>query len=122
MTKSQTKTLDNLWSKAVHERDKVCCICGKTEGLNAHHIFTRRRMKTRWDLDNGILLCVGHHNRSSLISAHLAPRAFFTWLEGNRGKRWLNALERRSQGLGKGLQFEEVKKCLTKNKSKKSSA
>lgn len=53
--------LDIAWSKAVKEKTPYCIICGRTSYLNAHHIFSRRYMSTRWDLVNGVTLCRGCH-------------------------------------------------------------
>jgi len=56
------KQLDDLWRRAVLKRDNnKCRICGKTIGIQAHHIFSRVRRSTRWELENGITLCRGHH-------------------------------------------------------------
>ena len=109
MKKTEKRKLDRLFQQAILKRDEVCQVCGKTEGLNAHHIFSRSRMNTRWDLENGILLCVGHHTFSNLMSAHLAPRAFFQWLEDKKGKKWLDNLEIRSQMIAKNLDYQLFK-------------
>lgn len=55
------KSLDNLWSYIIKARDRVCAVCGKRDFLNAHHIFSRSKTATRFDLDNGITFCKGHH-------------------------------------------------------------
>ena len=54
---------DIKWSKLVRDRDGKCRVCGKTppSKLDAHHIRPRGRSITRWDLSNGITLCVHHH-------------------------------------------------------------
>lgn len=52
------------WRKAVYERDNYTCqICGERGGkLNAHHIKTyATHPELRFDLDNGITLCVQCH-------------------------------------------------------------
>jgi predicted restriction endonuclease len=60
--KKLEKQLDELWRAAVLKRDKnKCRICSKNSGVQAHHIFSRVRRATRWELDNGIALCGGHH-------------------------------------------------------------
>ena len=53
---------DQLWSRAVHERaGDRCELCGGNPH-SAHHIFTRgSSLATRWDLDNGICLCIRCH-------------------------------------------------------------
>lgn len=86
LTKTQLgKRLDNAWSLAVKIRAKNKCeVCGKTEGLNSHHIVGRRNRMTRWDIKNGVALCVKHH-KFGLQSAHEDPLWFKEWLED---KRW----------------------------------
>ena len=71
------KSLDKLWSDAVKDRDHHRCrFCNGIDGLNSHHIFTRSRKSTRWDIDNGITLCRGHH----IFTAHKSPKKFENWL------------------------------------------
>jgi len=54
--------LDNRWSLIVRNRAKNRCeICGNTQNLNSHHIVTRTNKRLRWDLKNGVSLCVKHH-------------------------------------------------------------
>lgn len=56
-----------LWSAAVRTRDGyVCQYCGTpTKRAEAHHIFTRQHMSTKFDVDNGITLCWPcHHYRA----------------------------------------------------------
>lgn len=51
---------DKLWSLIVRAAGK-CRLCGKAEGLQAAHGFSRRYLGTRWDLRNGWCLCAGCH-------------------------------------------------------------
>lgn len=61
--RSRLKRLaDKLWSLAVRAAGK-CRICGKTDGLQAAHGFSRRYLGTRHDLRNGWCLCAGCHVR-----------------------------------------------------------
>lgn len=90
-----------LWSAIIHKRDKVCQYCQRTGVLNAHHIFTKSKDCTAFSLANGILLCSGHHTLSSDFSAHKTPRAFFSWLEKQKSKEWVDILERQSNGVCK---------------------
>ena len=98
--KKSTKTkikdrLDKKWSAKVREKGRCEC-CGKTGTLHAHHIFTRSKLSTRWDLDNGICLCPGCHTFSATLSAHKAPLEFHRWLESYKGKDFLDRLQEKS--------------------------
>lgn len=71
------KDCDNLWSKIIkHKAGWKCEKCGRDGlGLNSHHIFSRRFKNTRWDLDNGICLCVACH-----FMAHQRSIEFAEWI------------------------------------------
>lgn len=83
------KKLDELWSKAVKERDKQCVVCGRKTNLNAHHIFTRKYKSTRWSLTNGITLCFAHHRHL----AHSEPEKFRDFLISYLGGKEYEALK-----------------------------
>jgi len=106
--KKAIKRLDKVWGQIIHLRDKQCQICGKIEGTNAHHICTKSRMNTRFDLENGILLCCYHHTLSKDMSAHKAHRNFDIWLINKKGKKWLDTLEHRSQIDAHGLDLKLI--------------
>ena len=60
--------LDKAWSLLVKLRAGMKCEiqgCTHKPTLNSHHIFSRKNASTRWDVENGICLCVGHHTMSS---------------------------------------------------------
>jgi hypothetical protein len=63
--KKLEKELDNLWKEIVHFKWKNKCAwpgCDKTNYLSAHHYFHKAQgNKARWLVDNGVLLCYGHH-------------------------------------------------------------
>ena len=112
MTKREIKKLDGIWGKLVHERKPVCECCGKENcRLEAHHIFTRSRRATRWDLENSLLLCSNCHKFSPVLSAHKSPRDFYKWLEQKKGKKWVDALEKKSNAIFKG-NYEDILKTL----------
>lgn len=75
---------DKLWSEAVRLRDGECVLCGKKEGLNAHHWIHSRAQGNlhRWDIKNGITLCYPchvhkvHHYASADITDRLKTEAF----------------------------------------------
>lgn len=53
--------LDKLWRKAIYKKyGNRCLKCGAV-GVEAHHIVRRNKKVLRWDLRNGIALCLDHH-------------------------------------------------------------
>lgn len=88
------KQLDIEWSKYIHGRDKVCQKCGGTGGLSAHHAFGRRHMATRWDVNNGTLLCYPHH----LHWAHRDCGGYMDWFQKKIGEaQYLRLAEAHNQ-------------------------
>jgi len=110
MTKKEMKILDEMWSKKVKSVG-VCEMCGKTSYLNSHHVYSRSNRAVRWDLNNGICLCSGHHTLCN-DSAHKAPADFIDWVRDYRGKVWWDKLVKAKNGLGKYQDFEALKADL----------
>lgn len=56
----------------VLQENKECYVCGKTEGLNSHHVFpgSRRKISEKYGLK--VWLCVYHHTASK-DSVHENP-------------------------------------------------
>jgi len=93
-----TKVADTLWSKIIKERAfNTCEYCWKTTYLNSHHLFTRARRNTRWDLDNWICLCSACHTLSSNFSAHKCPIEFTKRIENLKWKEFIEELSKKSQ-------------------------
>lgn len=79
------KYLDKLWSKCIMKRANYRCeICeflgfryrNMNKRLNSHHILTKKSFPgLRWDLENGVNLCVTHHIFGK-FSAHSDPGWF----------------------------------------------
>lgn len=66
-SKNLIKELDLLWAKIILKKfNHKCAICGKNDRLQAHHIFSRNKRSTRWDIENGICLCSGHHYQAHI--------------------------------------------------------
>ena len=87
--------LDTAWSKLVKLRAGMKCEiegCKHKPTLNSHHIFSRKNRSTRWDIENGLCLCIGHHTMSSKFSAHGNPIAFTYWLEEYKGSDFIDNL------------------------------
>ena len=100
--------LDIAWSRLVkYEYDGKCAYCGKTTHLNSHHIYSRSKKSTRWDLLNGICLCVGHHTFSSTFSAHKTPLEFIEWLTKYKGQDYIDKLRLRANHTVKWMKHEK---------------
>lgn len=92
---------DLLWANLVKLlANEKCEYCGKDSGLNSHHIFSRSNFAVRWDTDNGVCLCAGHHILQN-FSAHKAPLDFAEWLRDKRGQEWYDTLRAKSKLSGK---------------------
>jgi len=92
-----------------------CEYCGKTEYLNSHHVFSRTNYSVRWDVNNGVCLCAGHHVLGN-FSAHKAPLEFADWLKGERGEKWYDKLLLKAKKVVPSMDLEQVKKDLVKQK------
>ena len=87
--KKERKKRDREWSLKIKELlDNKCVICGDTKILHAHHLIPREIKETRWDLENGIVLCPKHHKYSFKISAHRSPISFVIWLKENYPEKY----------------------------------
>jgi len=75
------RKLDKTWADLI-KKDERCEVCGSINGLNAHHWYKKRKAyATRWELDNGISLCISCH-----FEAHQSPGRFMARLEAVWGK------------------------------------
>ena len=70
------KKLLTYWRQACLERAGYKCeypdCTVHVRQLHAHHLYSRRHVNTRYDLDNAICLCAVHHTMGS-FSAHNDP-------------------------------------------------
>jgi 5-methylcytosine-specific restriction endonuclease McrA len=56
------KEAENLWKLACKTRDDFkCVLCGSTEILQVHHVFSRKNKGLFLDVANGLTLCRRHH-------------------------------------------------------------
>lgn len=70
------RQIDAIISKKVRERDLNRCLkCGRQDRVFHHHIFTKTRMTTRWDLRNAVTVCFHCHRW-----AHSAGEEFRRWV------------------------------------------
>jgi hypothetical protein len=93
-----------LWRTMVKDRAGWKCeYCGigidEGKKLDAHHIYTKKNTNTRWDLDNGMCLCVSHHTFSEIFSAHLTPAEFHEWLLEYKGQTFMNTLRNKKNTM-----------------------
>lgn len=97
--KKPTEThLDSLWRNRVYERCYGRCImCGSTSSLECHHIIKRRFRNTRWDINNGALLCQTHH-----IFAESHPREFAALLDKKYGEGFYDGLKKQGNQIFDG--------------------
>ncbi len=103
------KKLDVAWSELVKLRAGMKCEipnCNKTT-LNSHHIYSRSKKSTRWHVQNGICLCVGHHTFSSSFSAHKTPLEFTQWLVEYKGQDYIDRLQIKANTTSKLFAFEK---------------
>jgi len=86
------------WRRQVLERDgHKCQICDPSvvaKRLNVHHLIPRGIKEYRWDVDNGMTLCVRHHTLGT-FSAHKHPFWFVNWLWKTKPKIYFQ-MERRN--------------------------
>ena len=107
-----TKKADNLWSECVKINYNYSCqYCWKKDWLNSHHLFTRARKSTRWNIDNWIVLCQSHHTLSSEFSAHQTWNEFFIWLESIKWREWIDELNEKSHKIIK-VTPEHILACI----------
>lgn len=100
--------LDKAWSELVKLRGGMECeYCGKRSYVQSHHIFSRSKKSVRWDPQNGIALCAGHHTLSSSFSAHKTPLEFTDWLYKYRGVDKIMHLRIRANSISKLHGFEK---------------
>lgn len=82
--KTLIKKLDKAWSEAIKKQAGYKCeVCGKKEGLNAHHYISRINRMLRWETYNGICVCTKHHLFGN-ESFHKNPEWGHFWMEENR--------------------------------------
>lgn len=104
--KSEKKKLkdkcDLLWSKIIKNIGECEKCHSRTKALNSAHIMSRRYLQTRWDLENGLCLCVGCH-----FWAHQNPIEFTHWVEEYLGEDIIEKLRKKANYIGK-VDLEEV--------------
>lgn len=107
------------WANAVKDRAGNKCeypdCTVNSHQLHAHHLYSRRWVTMRYNLDAGICLCAYHHTLSGL-SAHKDPDFKETLILGNVRTRdfFDNLREVRNRTQKNTSQFKQ--ECLEKIK------
>jgi hypothetical protein len=110
---SLIKKADKLWSEIIKLQAKGKCeVCGKTESLNSHHIFSRSNMRMRHNLENGVCACVSHHVWGS-FSAHKSPVEFVEFIKKQRGNGWYEKLRTHYQDPPYPLTIQYYENIIT---------
>jgi len=91
--------MDRDWAYSVKVKAWMMCeYCWSGDNLHAHHMFTRKNMNTRRDLNNGFSLCRDHHTDGD-FSAHLSPDKFTERAKSYRGEEWYNELSAKAVAI-----------------------
>ena len=79
--KQLCKRADDLWSVAVKsDWANRCAVCGSNGKLHPHHIVPRQFESLRYELMNGIALCVQHHIFDGKVAPHQNAAGWLAWL------------------------------------------
>jgi 5-methylcytosine-specific restriction endonuclease McrA len=87
---------DVWFSKAIRARDGKCVYCGRTDTLEAAHIYGRRLRSVRWSMDNCVTLCHYHHRHFTE-----QPIEFRDWLIRLYGEGHMELLREKSRAIFK---------------------
>lgn len=103
MRRKLEKELDDLWREIIYYQYGFACeMCGKKmtpEECHAHHIILRGNFNTRWDLENGSLLCNYNHNYAP-NAPHYDNNKYLEWLNDHRPNGHYKKLLRKSGEKG----------------------
>lgn len=104
LQKKKDKTNSSYWLNKCNDffmsqfRGQPCAICGATDGTVGHHIIPKSRSKAlRFDINNIIVLCPGHHTMGGDMAPHsmsqMVMERYIEWFKVNRTGQWLWAIE-----------------------------
>ncbi len=102
---------DDLWRRII----RAPCVCercgqeGEEKDFEADHIVTRGNLRLRWNLLNGICLCICCHKYKHLSS--MTEIEYQVWVRKEHPERWQYLQELKNQ-LAVELDLEEVNKYL----------
>lgn len=110
------KDCDGLWAKIVKlKAGNKSEYSGKTDSLNAHHVFGKPNFRLRYELDNGVCLTNGEH----FYIAHIQGRKHLIeeLIRNKLGKKRYQELEAMCSGSYKS--FLPAIKIMLENELKK---
>ena len=80
--------LDNLTSIIVRKRDRQCVTCGKRQGLQCSHFYSRRYLAIRFDLRNCNAMCGVCNKRHNHD-----PLPYLLYMQSNYGAKVVAELQ-----------------------------
>jgi len=105
------KNFDDRWSiltKNIHGR--VCKWCGSTKKIQSDHLVTRKNKRTRWRVDNVIILCYPCH----FFRKKSDPLGWYEVVSRETGEGFLEALRAEAnKSTMEKVDLDEVDKYLT---------
>lgn len=115
------KKADDLWSLIIRTHYGRCEICDKKAfktkaglkvgGMNAHHVISRTNLLWRYDLLNGMCLCIRCHLYRADCSPHARSitgiTAFIDWMQDDKPKQWAWYEEHKLIKMTPDLTYEE---------------
>lgn len=93
--KHAKKEADRLFSKMIRARDGRCRMCRSEYNLDCAHIFSRGYFAVRWEPENAVALCSGHHKEYT----H-KPLEWEDWVREWMGNEAYDALRLRARRGG----------------------
>ena len=98
--------IGKFWSEAVKKKaGHKCECCGEKNNLASHHIYSIRNASTKWEIDNGICLCIGCHTGNT-FSAHRSPE-FTLWIIKYIGEERFNRIRCKANQIKKWTEKEK---------------
>ncbi len=98
------KELDKLFAQKIKSVG-YCQKCGKKEGLQVAHIFSRRNKCIRWNEGNAVCLCLRCH----LYWSHKEPYEFIKWVSEFKDLDKLQEIKNEN----KPLKLHDLEELLT---------
>ena len=102
MKKTIKRKLDKVVSEIVRSKG-YCVKCNKTMNLQCCHIFSRKNLSTRWDLDNLLCMDAGCH-----FWSHQNPVLFTEFVKEYLGSLRYEALKVRAKAIKKWSEDELI--------------